>query len=185
MELFEYKNYKLFINNPAVLLVTEFKEVMEDDNSEDKKVAFNIFTFLYLYYNWKSPYRDYSEREKISEALKDSSLTEEDLKKPIVSNACKKYEEIMNSSMTLVVIKDMKKSIDKFRDYFEVLDFTKTVESGSQKGTMLFKPKEYLDVMKRAGEIFESIKLMEDKLKEEMQETSKSRGTNSVGYFNQ
>lgn len=180
MELFVYENFNLSLNNPYLLLVKEFKEVIDNDESKDKGYAYKVFTFIYLNYNWKSPFKDYTLEERRKESLISSELKEDDLKKDYVIAACTKYEEIINSNITLSVIRDMKRSIDKFRAYFDVLDFTKTVESGAQKGTMLFKPKEYLDVMKRASEIFDSIALMEAKLKEQLEEKKDVRGGRTV-----
>lgn len=56
MDFFKYKDHKLILNIPEILLVKEFKAVLDEDTSKDKKFAFKVFQYIWLLLDWKSPY---------------------------------------------------------------------------------------------------------------------------------
>lgn len=189
MNIFSYSNGKIELNLPEVLLVKEFTALMNADTTKDKRFAYEVLKYAYLMYDWKSIYNvsNYDEEERKRYAREDCVLLKEkNFDNDVVKNAVAKYKEIVDRDLTMSLIIDMKTSISKFRRYFEELDFTKKVGSGARKGTLLYSPKEYLDVMKRSQEIFSTIEILEQKLREsQTMEKIETRGNKEVGVFNE
>nr|DAH58427.1 MAG TPA: hypothetical protein [Bacteriophage sp.] len=102
--IFQYDNMhnRVELNMPEILLVKEFAELVKCERNickEDPKGikglrAFREFTYIWLAIDWKSPYSDFSERERHQEALNDSGITEEEFNNPEFRAACRKYRQI-------------------------------------------------------------------------------------------
>ena len=69
-------NNKLELNEPEILLIKEFKDLLEKDKTKGKTLFWKELTYIYLAISWKSPYSQYTELERHEEALRDSGLTE-------------------------------------------------------------------------------------------------------------
>jgi hypothetical protein len=180
MEIFLYKNNKLVLNVPEILLIPEFEVI----NNKPKSIDY--FKYIFLMINWRSPYKDYEQEIRHRESLKSSNLKSEDITTDVL--VCMgKYKEIIDSNSVISLLRGMTASVHKFEKYFDNIDFTTKVESGARKGTMLYDPMEYLNVMKRAKDIFDSIKQLSKTLEEELQQKDHSvRGAdNDIGYFNE
>lgn len=184
MNLFIYENYKLTLNHPELLLVKEFRDIWESDNSKNKDVAHKMFTYLYLFCDWKSVYSNFLIEDKVKAATKDSGLTDEQVLSNLIENAKKKYLEILESNPKLGVIRDIRHSINSFRVYLRTVNFIDKIESGARKGDMLYSPKDYLSVIEKSNKIFEQIDYLEKTLKEELEKKEDIRGDQEDGYFN-
>ena len=186
MKIFEYKNFELSIHLPEILLIPEFKKVLDSDKSKDKKKAFQIFTYGYLLLDWNSPFREYSDEDRKKESLISSGLKEEELNTDVVIFFIKKYEEILNSNRIIRSIKSTWTMLDKLDDYANTVDLTMIIEAGPNKGKLVHSVKEVRDTIKQMAELIQKAKELRNVLKEEMQDDGvKSRGNNTVGYFNQ
>ena len=105
--LYDNVNNRIELNTPEILLVREFKQLMDNKRNickQDPKGtkglrAFKEFLYIWLAIDWQSIYSDYSEQERHQEALKDSGLTEEQFNNPEFREACRKYN-IHTGSMT-------------------------------------------------------------------------------------
>jgi hypothetical protein len=185
MKIFEYKNFQLSLNIPEILLIPEFKEVLDSDKSKDKTFAFKIFTYGYLLLDWNSPFREYSDEDRKKESLISSGLNEKDIENELVKRFTNKYEEILNSNRIIRSIKSTWTMLDKLDDYANTVDLTMIIESGPNKGKLVHSVKEVRDTIKQMEELILKAKNLRNVLKEEMQEEGvKSRGNNSIGYFN-
>ena len=168
MQIFNYENFELTLNMPEILLVKEFKEVVESDTSKDKRWAFKVFTYVWLSLDWRSPFVNYTEELRLKESLKQSSLTDEESKSEFVVRCFLKYKELLDSNLKLSIVGDMRKSIEQYRHYFRTVNFTEKVESGARKGTLLYDPEQYIKIMKNTNEIFNAIDVMEETLRKEL-----------------
>ena len=81
MNVFNYNTLtkQLEINEPELLLVKEFKALIQRDKSVDKERVTRELSYIYLAIDWKSPYSQYSEHERHDEAISDSGLSESNL----------------------------------------------------------------------------------------------------------
>ena len=108
IRLFDYDNNKMKVvmNSPDILLIKEFKElwtnernVCKEDKSGEKRLkVFRELTYIYLAIDWRSPYKEWSERERHELALKDAQLTQEEFDDPLFREACRKYKALQETS---------------------------------------------------------------------------------------
>jgi len=58
MNVFNYDNLnkELEVNEPELLLIREFKALLDRDKSTHKSKATRELTYIYLAIDWKSPY---------------------------------------------------------------------------------------------------------------------------------
>lgn len=62
----------------------------------------------------KSPYQQYLEQERHLAALEDSGLTDDEWNDPDFRAACRKYQEIKDSSRILSLIKTAYRTLEKW-----------------------------------------------------------------------
>ena len=106
MNVFNYDNVNKYLdlNEPEILLVREFKALLDRDKTKTKTRATKELTYIYLALDWKSPYSNYLEQERHEEALADSGLTEEQFNDPIFREACRKYRNLQNSNKSVKLL---------------------------------------------------------------------------------
>ena len=133
MNVFNYDNLNksLEINEPEILLIREFKALLDKDKTKDKEQATKELTYIYLALDWKSPYSQYSEYERHEEALSDSGLTEEEFNNPIFREACRKYRSLQESSKSIKLLNAARLAADQFAEYFEtIIDLNERDQNG-------------------------------------------------------
>ena len=129
IKIFQYNNANgnVELNTPEIILITEFKELMNDERNiceEDKEGkyklrAFREFTYIYLALDWQSPYADFSEQERHQLSLNDAKMTEEEFNNPEFRAACRKFKQLQESVRSIRLLKAAQDTVDKFIDYFQ------------------------------------------------------------------
>lgn len=184
MKIFEYKNFNLSLNLPEILLIPEFKAVLDFDKSKDKEQSFKIFTYGYLLIDWNSPFREYSDEDRKREALLSAELTEKNVENEMVSSFINKYNEIINSNRIIRYIKSTWESIDKLEEYCKKVDLLETVESGARRGSLVHNVNDYRNTIMKMPDLIKTAKELRDQLKEEMGgDEEAARGNVDKGYF--
>lgn len=189
MNFFTYNNANgnVELNNPDILLVREFKNLLNDDRNkckEDKTGklhlrAFREFTYIYLALDWQSVYSAYSEQERHQEAMKDASLTEEEFNDPLFREACRKYRAIQDSNKSIRLLEAAKEMVDKFIEYFKTCD---PLERDQETGKPIWKVKDIQVEMANLVKVHETMKDLETQVKKEIEAQSEIRGGAIEGY---
>jgi hypothetical protein len=114
MNVFSFNNItkELEINEPELLLIKEFHDLIKRDKTKSKGRAMKELTYMYLAIDWKSPYSQYSEGERHSESLIDSGLSESEYNDPIFREACRKYRALQDSNKSIKLLEAAKKAAD-------------------------------------------------------------------------
>lgn len=186
MKIFIFENQKLVINKEEVLLVKEFNDLWEtnrnkiegDSRGIDKKRAFREFTYIYLMYDWESPYKNFSDTERKNTAIEDSSLTSKQLTDDKFLAACKKYQMMQDTQM-LKLLKGAYRAIDELTLYYETID----LQERDGEGKPIFNAKQLLDSLSGLGKTIESIERLEEVVKKQREVGSKLRGDVEPGMF--
>ncbi|MCS7317131.1 MAG: hypothetical protein NZZ41_02260 [Candidatus Dojkabacteria bacterium] len=178
VKLLEFKNFEVKISDDVVL-IKEFKTILDRDKSKDKKQATKYFTYIYLTQDPQSPYANFTEEEAHRTALEDIGLKEVP---DYVIEACKKYRYIVYNRPVLRMLKKMTKAMLALEEYFETVNFTEKIESGQRKGALLHDPKQLLAVMERASKIIDQVKLLEQRAIEELKTDTSVKGQQELGY---
>lgn len=188
-KFFLYDNVKneITLNEPEILLVREFFKLMEPKRNVTKKDptgkfstrAFKEFKYLWLFFEWTSPYEGYTEQERHIECLKDSELTDSEFNDPLFREACRKYRELQNSSRSLKLIKSAQQLVDKICDYFDTIDVG---ERDELSGKPIYKVKDIMAEMKTVSGVIEELQRLESMYKKEQEAESDIRGDVEPGF---
>jgi hypothetical protein len=189
-DIFLYDNVtnKINLNQPEILLVKEFSELMKDDRNickEDptgkhKLRAFRELTYIYLAICWKSPYSDYTEQERHKEALRDAELTESEWNDPTFRAACRKYKKMQEENRSLKLLKAAQNTTDKFIDYFNNVD---PEERDAVTNKPIFKVKDLIVEISNLSKVHEELIELESMVKKELSEQSSIRAGATEGFI--
>ena len=174
MNVFVYDNVnnRLEINEGEIFLVTEFKNLLNKDQSKDKELAFKELTYIYLALDWKSPYSQYTELERHEEALRDSGLTEEEFNNPVFREACRKYRTLQESNLSVRMLNAAKLVAQQFIDYFTIIA---DLNERDVNGKPVFDAKKHFETMSKMHDLHEELTSLENLVKKELTETSTLR----------
>ena len=186
--LYDNVNNRIELNTPEILLVREFKQLMDNKRNickQDPKGtkglrAFKEFLYIWLAIDWQSIYSDYSEQERHQEALKDSGLTEEQFNNPEFREACRKYRAIQESNRSIKMLHAAQNTTDKFINYFNNID---PEERDPITGKPFFKVKDIMAEISNLSKVHEELKILEGQVKKELAETSTIGGGVTDGFI--
>lgn len=190
MKFFAYDHVKgnVGLKDESILLVREFTALITaqrnksktDKTGSKRELAFKEFKFIYLFFDWESPYFQFSETDKYNEAFSDSGLTEDEFADKTFRAACKKYETIQNSSRVGNLLKASYDTVDKITFYLNDLDLQ---ERDPITGKPIFKTKDVIAEITSASKLIEGIKTLELQFKKEAESESILRGDKEPGMF--
>lgn len=191
MKIFVYNNStgEIEINEPEVLLLREFEALWDitrnkckaDPGGSKRLRAFRELKYIFLMIDWLSPYSQYDEQERHSEALQDAEITEAEWADSKFREACRKYRELQESSKALKFIKAAQGVVDKITDYFNDLDLNER-DPVTQKP--IYKTKDVMAEMQNASSVIDELKNLEVMYKKEIQAVNTSiRGDVEPGAF--
>lgn len=186
--LFDNSANEVTINEPEILLIREFaalwdlsrNKTKEDPKGSKRSRAYRELTYIWLMCDWASPYSDYTEQERHTEAMKDARLTEKEWTDPTFRAACRKYRELQNSSRSLKLIKAAQDVVDKITDYFETLDLQ---ERDPVSGKPIFKTKDIMAELSNVSDVIEQLKTLEVLYKREQEQDNGLMGNVEIGAF--
>lgn len=186
--LFDNSANEVTINEPEILLIREFaalwdlsrNKTKEDPKGSKRSRAYRELTYIWLMCDWASPYSDYTEQERHTEAMKDARLTEKEWTDPTFRAACRKYRELQSSSRSLKLIKAAEDVVDKITDYFKTLDLQ---ERDPVSGKPIFKTKDVMAELSNVSDVVEQLKTLEVLYKREQEQDNGLMGNIEIGAF--
>lgn len=188
MNLFTYENYQLQLNKPEIELIKEFGELFSlkynagvdgDKDGRKRMKAFRAFTYIYLVYDWKSPYSEYSDKEKIEAALVDSKLDEKDIQDERIVAAIIKYRSLQETR-SLRLLTDAYHAIDELRLYFRT---TSLQEKDPESGKPIYAAKDLIANIAALGKTVEGLQQLEYMVKKEQEKEKGIRAGATKGMF--
>jgi len=190
MKWFVYDNVNgnISLDEEGLLLVEEFDALLSldrnktstDKTGKQKLRAFRELKYIYLFFDWASPYFQFSEQDKHNEALKDSRLTQAEFDDPLFRAACKKYDSLQNSSLDLRLLKSAMGAVEKQIFYLDHVDLQ---ERDPISGKPIFKSKDLIAEIKGCRDLISTLKELEYQVKKGMQTESTLRGNTELGIF--
>ena len=188
IKFFAYDSSKneIIINEPEILLVKEFADLWtnernktkDDPDGHLKTRGFRELIYIYMAIDWGAPGSKDTPENRRQQALEASRLTEEELKDPVFLAACKKYQELQDSSSTIgPMIQMFRNKLYEIKLFIESIDYNERTDSG----TPVFKVKDTFDSMQQLSKVMTSLKQLEAEYKEEQDEVSGLRGDTMPG----
>ena len=186
--IYDNVNEEIMLNDESILLIREFAALLDESrnkesikNKKHKRArAFKEFKFLYLFFDWSSPYFQYSEQDKFNEALADSGLSQEEYDDPVFREACRKYEELQNSSLDIRLLKAAMAAVETQIYYLEHVDLT---ERDLTTGKPIYKSKDLISEIKGSKEIISGLRELEIQVKKGSETENNLRGGAEPGLF--
>lgn len=184
---FTYRDFKIILNRPELLLVKEFDLIMSDDynkckedkTGKQKLKAFKIFKYIFLLYDMNSPYseKDFETRQKYS--LEDSGLTLKDIISTEVNQASMKYEVLTKSRLSKM-LEGAQIAVDKFTLYFHNVDYLDIdIETGKAK----YNIKDGIAAVSALDKLVSGLKSLQDQVKNEQDADTTLRGGVEAGLL--
>ena len=190
MKFFKYDNENgyIMLNDEGILLTSEFSVLMElkrnqtklDKTGVQKERAFREFMYIYLFQDWESPYSNQPEQERHTAALEDSGLSSEEFDAPEFRAACKKYDEIQNSSISIRLLKSAMASVETLIYYLQHVDVN---ERNPLDGKPIYKTKDLIAEIKGCKDVIIGVRELENQVKKEMETETGLRGNAEAGYY--
>jgi len=190
MKFFKYDNDngEVILNDEGILLAKEFSALLEagrnktpqDKAGKNKERAFKEFTYIYLFLDWESVYSNLPEQEKHAAALEDSGLTDEEFVDETFKAACRKYEEIQNSAISMRLLKSAMTSVETLIFYLQHVDVN---ERNPLDGKPIYKTKDLIAEIKGCKDVIVGLRDLENQVRKEMDQETGLRGNAEPGYF--
>lgn len=189
MKFFQYdkKSGGVELNDEGILLIKEFADLMDiprnktknDKTGKYREKAFREFQYIYLFLDWESPYFNLADQLRHEAALEDSSLTKEEFDDPLFRAACRKYEEIQNSNISVRLLKSAMNSVETVIFYLNNVD----VNERGEDGKPLIKTKDLIAEIKGCRDLVVSLKDLEKQVKKEIESAPTLRGDVEAGFY--
>jgi len=189
LRLFEYDNMKMkiVINEPDILMISEFKNLFdsernkckEDKTGEKRLLTFKELLYIHLAIDWRSPYKEFTERERHECALKDSNISDAEFNDETFRAACRKYKSMQETSKIGSLLQSQLSLIERMRVYYDTLDF----EERDTNGKPIFKMKDIQGEVAAMGKTIEGIQALMELYKKEQEQETSLRGDHDPGMF--
>ena len=179
---------KIIINEPEILLVKEFADLWtnernickEDPTGKKKLRGFRELIYIYMAIDWGAPGSKDTPANRHKYALEASQLTDEEYNDPVFKAACKKYQELQNSSSVIgQMVETYQNNIHKMKIFIDSIDYNERTDTG----TPVFRIKDTLTEMQNLSKALQALKELEAQYKEEQDEASGLRGDTAPGLF--
>lgn len=190
MKFFIYDNVNgnVIINDESILLISEFEALLEpsrnitksDKTGKLKTKAFRELKYIYLFFDWTSPYFQFTEQDRHREAFKDASLIYTEFDDPIFKTACQKYDSLQNSSLDLKMLKSAMGAVEKQIFYLDNVDLQ---ERDPLSGKPIFKSKDLIAEIKGCRDLISTLRELEMQVKRGLETESTLRGNTEIGLF--
>lgn len=187
MDLFMYNGTEVALNKPELILVPEFKAIWndkrnkstEDKKGEKKAWAYKVFTFIYLMYDWQSPYAEYEDSERKEVILEEQGLSNKEINTTEVKAAVEKYL-VMQRSLKLELLLSAKRAARELILFFNTVSLTRTDEL---TGKYLVNAKDVINNLQTVGKAVEGIDELINQVKKEREGGKSFRGGSKPGTF--
>lgn len=190
MKFFAYDdvNGEIVLVEESFYLIKEFNALLDtkrnisatDKTGKKKEQAYKEIKFMFLFFDWDSPYFQFAEADRYNEAFLDSALSLSEMEEPVFKEACRKYDELQNTSKIGNLLKSSLKTVDKITNYLDNIDVE---ERDPLTGKPIFKIKDIIAELKGAKDLIDTIKSLEMSFKKNMEPEGRLRGDKEAGMF--
>lgn len=187
MNIFTFEDNKLQLNKPEVLLVKEFADLWEpmrnridgDKSGYDRKRAHKEFAYIFLMYDWESPYKNFSQQERHLTAVEDTGLTDKFLKDEKFLAACRKYQE-MQDTIEVKLLNSAYKTCSELTLFYTNVD----LQERDIDGRFILNHKQVMDSIAGLGKMVEGLERLQEVVRKQKEANApKLRGDIEPGMF--
>jgi hypothetical protein len=173
MELIELDpiNLELKITVEA-LQIPQFKKIVDDDVTKDKRDAKKVFSTIAALTNYNSPFAKYSSQDKVTKIKEKFGVTVT----PELLNLCKLYKEFRYDPF-IEYFNSCMNAASKTKIYLDNVDYSER----DSKGKAVYDVKTVIAALKETLTIIDTLKNAEERVKQGMQaKQTVARGQRNV-----
>jgi hypothetical protein len=165
-----------------ILLIYPFNEIWNRDETKHKSIAINELAYIYYLVSPKktNPYSGYSNElksKKIIEGIwKQVEWTPDDLVKEAIATYAKWLEEAAPSMRYYNAVKS---GVEQTINFFQNIDFNERTD----KGLPVYKISEVIPALKSANEVLKSMTDLQERVEQEVYESSKTKSGKEINVF--
>ncbi len=166
---------------PELQLITTltYNKGPKDHEGRKKYRAKSELKYLYLAYSLKSPYRDFSEPERILEAKKDCGLPEEWRESSELKALVVRYKASTPGKVNRL-LNTVAKFMDKFETYLNKID----LDERNASGGLVYKATDVMATLERLPRLAETLQELENQAKLGVIAKVTSKGDHEIGWMN-
>jgi hypothetical protein len=181
VEIFEVHNS--FVKPvKELLLISPFKEIWDRDTTKHKDNAIREFSYVYFVVSPKknNPYSGYKEDERESKVIKGLWKDESWEPDTLIFNAIETYNQwLSDASPSMRYFKAVKAGIEETINFFQSVDFSER----NDKGLPVYKIGEVIAALKSANEVLRSMSDLQERVEQEIYESSKTKAGKEINQF--
>lgn len=123
--------------------------------------------------------------ERIKAARQMLNLTKEECEHPDLLKALADYDTILQSDLALKMMRSVTKGVTSLTEYFDNVDFNKTIQSGPQLGKLLHDPKTLIAAVKESRTALQEVEALRKDVLESLKagKEIEARGGVDTGNF--
>lgn len=184
MDLFKIEG-KVVKPTEHALLLYPFSEIWDRDKGSDKGQALKEYKFIEFMCSYKrsNPFKgfpkDRIQTEVSKSVFKDPDYEPDDL----IVECMEEYKKFRDEAApTLVYYLSAKSGAEKMMKWFNDFDMNTVNE---RSGNPLYKPKDVTSGLKDTQDILKTLNALEEKVYEEIYESTKTKGNKEINHFEQ
>lgn len=165
-----------------ILLIYPFSEIWNRDETKHKSIAINELAYIYYLVSPKktNPYSGYSNElksKKIIEGIwKQTEWSPDDIVNEAISIYAKWLEEAAPSMRYYNAVKS---GVEQTINFFQNIDFNERTD----KGLPVYKISEVIPALKSANEVLKSMTDLQERVEQEVYESSKTKSGKEINVF--
>lgn len=160
------------------LMTLNYNKGPKDADGRKKFRLKNELKYLYLLYSSKSPYKDYSEKERLIEVKQDCQLADNWKESPELEALVKVYQKGSPSKLERL-LRTTEGFLDKFDAYLSTIDLTEK----NARDEYIHDPKKIMDALKQLPSLAQTLQDLELQVKLGNVGTPKSKGDHELGWM--
>ena len=172
-------------NSEEIKLIPELQSILSlkynkqkgDLDGRKRYKALAELKYLYLVHSSKSPYRDYSDLERLDEAKKDCNFSQDWEESTELKLLIPKFIK-GNQNKLARLLATTEKVLDKLDFYFNNID----LQERDEKGAYVNDPKKVMEVLKQLPSVASTLQELERQVKVGSVGTPKSKGDHELGW---
>lgn len=165
-----------------LLLIDPFKQIWERDNSVHKENAIREFSYIYFIVSPKksNPYAGYDNKVRGQKIITGLWKDENWFPDKLVQEGIEIYKEWLGeASPSMRYFNAVKAGIEETINFFESIDFTERTD----KGVPVYKIGEVIPALKAANEVLKSMSDLQERVEQEIYESSKTKANKEINPF--
>lgn len=181
VEIFEMHN-SYVTPVKELLLIFPFKEIWERDKSKHKEVAIKEFSYICFLISPKktNPYAGYTEELKSKEIIKGLWGNKKWEIDNLVEEGIKLYEKwLQEASISMQYYNAVKSGVNETINFFKNVNFNERTD----KGVPVYKVTEVISALKSANEVLKSLTDLQERVEQELYESSKTKSGKEINPF--